>query len=61
MRLVHERDLFTALVNGNVTAANTPGNYSPLFKGIANGSFLPIQVIQVYATRTSAADVIALW
>ena len=47
--------------NGNVTAANTPGNYSPLFKGIANGSFLPIQVIQVYATRTSAADVIALW
>ena len=47
--------------NGNVTVATTPGNYTPLFKGIANGSFLPLQVIQVYSTRTSSTDIIALW
>lgn len=32
-----------------------------LFKGIAAGSFLPIQVLRVPSTNTTATDIIALW
>ena len=28
---------------------------------VANGTFIPIQVIRVFATSTTASDIIALW
>ncbi len=31
------------------------------FKNTYNGSFLPIQVLRVFATGTGASDIIALW
>ena len=32
-----------------------------IFKGIAAGAFLPIQVVRVAKTNTTATDIIALW
>lgn len=32
-----------------------------VFKNVANGTFLPIQVKRVYATGTTATDMIALY
>jgi hypothetical protein len=46
---------------GNVTAANTPANTTQIYKNIANGSFMPIQVIQVYVGDTTASNIIAMW
>ncbi len=46
---------------GNVNAANTPANLTQIYKNIANGSFMPIQVIQVYVGDTTATDIIAMW
>ena len=31
------------------------------FKNVANGTFLPIQVIKVMSTNTTASDIIALY
>ena len=31
------------------------------FVGITAGSFIPVQVLQVFATGTSATNIIALW
>lgn len=32
-----------------------------VFKNVANGSFLPVQVVKVFSTNTTASDIIALW
>jgi len=39
----------------------TAGGDEILFSGILSGSFLPVQVLRVYATGTTATGVIALW
>ena len=47
--------------NGNTTSAAAPANGEILFAGITAGSFMPIQVVQVYFTRTDATQIIAMW
>jgi hypothetical protein len=47
--------------NGNTTTAAAPANQFVLYKNIANGSFLPIQVVQVKVTSTDASNIVAMW
>lgn len=47
--------------NGNTTAAAAAANQTVLYKNIANGSFLPIQVVQVAVTSTDATNIVAMW
>jgi hypothetical protein len=49
-----------AAKNGNTTTAAQSANHELTYKNIANGSFLPTQVVRVAAT-TTATDIIALW
>lgn len=54
---------------GNVLFVGTGGNLRVLtiggddvtFNNIQDGSFLPLQVTRVYATGTTASQIIALW
>jgi len=39
----------------------TSGNDDVIFTGILPGSFLPVNVLRVYATSTTASQIIALW
>jgi len=39
----------------------TAGGDDVTFTGILAGSFIPVQVLKVFATPTPAADIIALW
>jgi len=32
-----------------------------VFKNVADGSFLPVQVVRVFSTNTTASDILALW
>ncbi len=52
------RSLFVG-TGGNLTVKGGPGG-TTLFKNVANGTILPIQVTQVMATNTTAADIVAL-
>jgi len=45
---------------GNLKVKTSNGD-EVVFANISNGSFLPVQVIQVFATDTTASDIIALW
>ncbi len=45
---------------GNLAVRTAAGNDVTLVN-IADGSFLPIQVVRVFATGTTAADILALW
>lgn len=47
--------------NGNTTTAAAPANQFVVFEGVAAGSFLPIQVVQVNSTGTTATKIIAMW
>ena len=47
-------------VAGDVKVKMAGGN-DVVFKTVAAGSFLPINVIQVFATGTTATDIVALW
>ena len=47
--------------NGNVAFASRPTNYEVIYKNIANGSFLPIQVKRVATIGTTATDILAMW
>jgi hypothetical protein len=46
--------------NGNTSTAATPANEAVTYKNIADGSFLPIQVVRV-DDNTTATDIIAMW
>ena len=54
---------------GNVLYVGTGGNLKVttvagdevVFANIQGGTFLPIQVVRVWATGTTAANIIALW
>jgi hypothetical protein len=39
----------------------TAGGDDVLFVGVPAGSFLPVQVIRVFATHTAATDIMACW
>ncbi len=39
----------------------TAGGDTVVFTGVPTGTFLPVQVLQVYATGTTAGSIIALW
>lgn len=39
----------------------TAGGQDVLFNGILGGSFLPVQVLKVFKTGTTATDLVALW
>lgn len=39
----------------------TVGNDEITFTNIQDGSFLPVQVLRVFATGTTASNIIALW
>jgi len=47
-------------VTGDVKVKMAGGN-DVVFKGATAGSFLPINVLQVFATDTTATDIVALW
>lgn len=55
--------------NGCVLYIGTPGNVrvktiggdDVTFTGVYAGQFFPVQVIQVFATGTTAGEIIALW
>ncbi len=47
-------------VAGDVKVKMVGGN-DVVFKGATAGSFLPINVLQVFATGTTATDIVALW
>lgn len=32
-----------------------------VFKNVLGGTFLPVQVVRVFATNTTATDILALW
>ena len=39
----------------------TVGGDDVILKNIPTGYFIPVQVLQVFATNTTASDLIALW
>lgn len=39
----------------------TVGNDEVTFTNIQDGSFLPVQVLRVFATGTTATNIVALW
>ena len=45
---------------GDLTVTTVSGDKAT-FVNIQGGSFLPIQIIKVWATGTTANDIIALW
>ena len=47
--------------NGNTTTAAAPANQTVTFQNIANATFMPIQVVQVTVTETTASGIIAMW
>ena len=55
--------------NGCVLYVGTAGNLRVLtiggddvtFIGINTGAFIPVQVLRVFATGTTAANIVALW
>jgi|TARA_R110001592_G_scaffold51619_1_gene158644 hypothetical protein len=39
----------------------TVGGDDVVLKNIANGQFIPVQVLKVFATNTTATNLVALW
>lgn len=39
----------------------TAGGDDVVFTGVLAGSFIPVQVLRVFSTGTSAANIVALW
>jgi hypothetical protein len=39
----------------------TAGGDTVIFAGLTAGSFVPVQVLRVWATDTNATDIVALW
>lgn len=45
---------------GNVRVL-TAGGDDVVFTGVLAGTFLPVQVIRVFATNTTATNIVAVW
>jgi hypothetical protein len=46
---------------GGILRVLTVGGDDVTFTNVPNGSFIPVQVIRVFASTTSATNIIALW
>lgn len=46
---------------GNITVDMADGGPSVLFVGVQAGTVLPIQVTRIYATATTATNIVALY
>jgi hypothetical protein len=46
---------------GGTLKVTTAGGDDVTFTGIVAGTFVPVQVVKVWATGTSASNIIALW
>ena len=46
---------------GGILRVLTAGGDDIIFNNIPNGTFLPVQVIRVFASDTTALNIIALW
>lgn len=46
---------------GDIMVALLKSTDPVLFKGVPKGSLLPVRVKRVYATGTTAADILAVW
>lgn len=46
---------------GGTLRVLTSGNDDVTFSNIQDGTFLPVQVLRVFTTGTSASDIIGLW
>lgn len=45
---------------GDIRVLTATGN-DVVFKNVLGGTFLPVQVVRVFATSTTATDILALW
>jgi hypothetical protein len=45
---------------GNIRVL-TVGGDDVIFANVADGQFLPVQVLRVFSTNTAASDIVALW
>mgnify|MGYP003649594106 CR=1 FL=1 len=46
---------------GGILKVETASGDIITFQGVPTGSFFPVQVVKVYATTTTATDIVALW
>jgi hypothetical protein len=46
---------------GGILRVLTAGGDDVIFRNVPNGTFIPVQVIRVFASTTSATDILALW
>jgi hypothetical protein len=46
---------------GGTLKVSTIGGDEVTFTGIVSGTFVPVQVLRVWSTGTSASNIIALW
>ena len=46
---------------GGILRVLTAAGDDITFKNVPNGTFLPVQVVRVFAATTTATDIIALW
>jgi hypothetical protein len=46
---------------GGTLKVTTVGGDEVTFTGIVSGTFVPVQVLKVWATGTSASNILALW
>ena len=46
---------------GGILRVLTAGGDDVTFQGVPNGTFIPVQVVRVFATTTTANNIVALW
>jgi hypothetical protein len=46
---------------GGILRVLTAGGDDVIFRNVPNGTFIPVQVIRVFASTTNATDILALW
>lgn len=46
---------------GGILRVLTAGGDDITFQGVPNGTFIPVQVVRVFDTTTTANNIVALW
>ena len=46
---------------GGILRVLTAGGDDITFQNVPNGNFIPVQVVRVFATTTTALNIVALW
>jgi len=49
------------VTSGTDLKVKTAGGDEVTFKGVVAGTFIPVQVVQVFSTGTDVDEIIALW